>query len=169
MTLAQESADSTERDGTPTDDPSQGSDDQSHAIKEADGHDLDPMHALTIDRAALKILKEEAERELSLRRAHASKSDGRPADNVQPASSNAAPDRHPQAPDRATSEHGRRGWIRTVLLLIFMMAALVGLLVAIYLRAPEISHTYPNTEDPLQSYLEAANAFLDWLNGMLGR
>ena len=169
MTLAQESADSAERDGTPTDDPSKGSDDHSRAITESGRHDPDAMHALTIDRAALQVLKEEAERELSLRRAEASKSDGRHADTVQPASSNAVPGRRPQVSGRPTSEQVRGGWVRAVLSLLLMMAALVGLLVAIYLRAPEISHTYPNTEVPLQSYLETANAFLDWLNGMLGR
>ena len=168
MTLTQESAESAERDGTPTDDPSPGSDGHSHASGETGRHDLDAMHALTINRAALQILKEEAERELSLRRAQASKSDGSPAGNVQPASGNAAPARRPQASERSTSEQGRSGWVRAVLSLLLMMAALIGLLVAIYVRAPEISHTYPNTDGPLQSYLEAANALLDWLNGMLG-
>ncbi|MYA87753.1 MAG: hypothetical protein F4X97_04760 [Boseongicola sp. SB0662_bin_57] len=169
MILAQESAESAERDGAPTDDPSPGSDDQSDANVEAGRHDPDAMHALAIDRAALQVLKEEAERELSLRRAQASKSDGRPAESVQPASGNAAPGRRPQASGRSISEPGRGGWVHAVLPLLLMMAALVGLLVAIYLRAPEISHTYPNTEGPLQSYLEAANAFLDWLNGMPDR
>ena len=169
MTLAQESADSAERVGAPTDDPSQGSDDHSRAIKDSGKHDQDAMQALTIDRAALQILKEEAERELSLRRTQASKSGRSPADNVQPASADAAPGRRPRASGRSTSEQGRGGWVRAVLPLLFMMAALIGLLVAIYLRAPEISHTYPNTEGPLQSYLEAANAFLDWLNELLGR
>ncbi|MDE0521600.1 MAG: hypothetical protein OXH79_06550 [Boseongicola sp.] len=168
MTLAQESAEAAGRDGTPADDPSPGSDDHSHENEEAGGHDPDAMHALTIDRAALQILKEEAERELSLRHAQASRSAGRPAGNVQPASGNAAPGRHRQASGRPAPEQGRGGWVRAALPLLLMMAALVGLLVAIYLRAPEISRFYPNTEGPLQSYLEAANAFLDWLNGVSG-
>lgn len=169
MTLAQESAESAKRGGTPADDPSPGSDDHSQASAEAGRHDPDALHALTIDRAAFQVLKEEAERELSLRRAEAPKSAGRAADNVRSASGNAIPDSRPQAPGRSTSEQGRRGWVRAVLPLLLMVAALAGLLVAIYLRAPAISHTYPNTEGPLQSYLEAANAFLDWLDGMLGR
>ena len=169
MTLARESAESAKRDGTPEDDPSPGSDDHSQSSAEAGRHDPDALHALTIDRAALQVLKEEAERELSLRRAEAPKSAGRPADNVHPASGNAAPRRRPEAPGQSTPERGHGGWVRAVLPLLLMMAALAGLLVAIYLRAPAISHTYPNTEGPLLSYMEAANAFLDWLDGMLGR
>lgn len=169
MTLAQDSARSTERDGARTDDPDPGPDDHSHSSAEAGRHDLDAMHALTIDRAALQVLKEEAERELSLRRAQASGSDGSSPDEVQPASGGAASDRRRKASGRSAPEKGRNGWVRAVLLLMLMMAALVGLLVAIYLRAPAISHTYPNTEGPLQSYLETANAFLGWLNGVLGR
>ena len=169
MTPAHESAKGAERDGARTDDSGPRPDDHSRSSTEAGRHDVDAMHALTIDRAALQVLKEEAERELSLRRAQASKSDGSPAESVQPASGNAAPGRRPQASGRSIPEPGRGGWVRAVLPLLLMMAALVGLLVAIYLRAPEISHTYPNTEGPLQSYLEAANAFLDWLNGTPGR
>ncbi len=169
MTLAQESAESAKRDGTPTVDPTPGSDDHSQASAEAGRHDPDALHALTIDRAALQVLKEEAERELSLRRAEAPKSARSLADHVHPASGNAAPRRRPEAPGRSTSEQGRGGWVRAVLPLLLMVAALAGLLAAIYLRAPAISHTYPNAEGPLQSYLEAANAFLDWLDGMLGR
>ena len=130
---------------------------------------MDAMHALTIDRAALQVLKEEAERELSLRRVQASESDGSSPDEVRSTSGNAASDRRPDSSARSTSEKTRGGWFRAVLLLALMLAALVGLLVAIYLRAPAISHTYPNTEGPLQSYLETANAFLGWLNGVLGR
>ena len=85
-----------------------------------------------------------------------------------PRPGNAAPGGRPQASGRPAPEQGRGGWVRAALPLLLMMAALVGLLVAIYLRAPEISRFYPNTEGPLQSYLEAANAFLDWLNGVSG-
>ncbi len=127
------------------------------------------MQALTIDRAALKVLKEEAERELSLRRAQASKPDGSHSVKVPPASSNATHASHPQASGQPNSEQGRGGWIRAVLPLLLMVAALVGLLVTTYLRASAISHAYPNTEGPLQSYLEAADVFLEWLNGVLGR
>lgn len=169
MTLARESAESAKRDGTPTVDSSPGSDDHSQASAEAGRHGPDALHALTIDRTALQVLKEEAERELSLRRAEAPKSAGSAADNVRSASGNAIPDSRSQAPGRSTSEQGRSGWVRAVLPLLLMVAALAGLLVTIYLRAPAISHTYPNTEGPLLSYMEAANAFLDWLDGMLGR
>ena len=169
MTLAQDSADDAERDGIRADHPGPGSDGRSGDVTNAGKRDLDARHPLTVDRAALQVLKEEAERELSLRRAQASKPERNPPDNVQPESAKAAPGRRPQASGRSTSEHGRSGWGRAVLRLMLMMAALVGLLVAIYLRAPEISHTYPNTEGPLESYLEAANAFLDWLNVVLGR
>ena len=169
MTLAQESADNAERDRARTDDPSPRSEDHSDAIAETGRQDADAMQPLTIDRAALKVLKEEAERELSLRRTQASNSDGSSSDEVHSTSGDAAPDRRPNASGRSASKERRSGWVRAVLPLLLMMAALVGLLVAIYLRAPAISHTYPNTEGPLQSYLEAANAFLGWLNGVLGR
>lgn len=170
MTLAQHSADGAAGDGIRADDPGPGSDDRSDDATDAGNRDLDSRHPLTVDRAALQVLKEEAERELSLRRAQASKPDGNPADNdVQPASANAPPGRRPQTSGGPASEHGRSGWGRAVLLLMPMMAALAVLLVAIYLRAPAISHTYPNAEGPLESYLEAANAFLDWLNAVLGR
>ncbi len=169
MTLAQESGEGAEKDGARTDDPDPGSDNHSHSITEAGRHDEDAMQPLTIDRAALQVLKEEAERELSLRRAQASKSGGSSFDEVQSTSGDAAPGRRPKASGRSASKERRSGWVRAVLPLLLMMAALVGLLVAIYLRAPAISHTYPNTEAPLQSYLEAANAFLGWLNGVLGK
>lgn len=169
MTLAQESADSAERDRARTDDPSPRSEDHSDAIAETGRQDADAMQPLTIDRAALQVLREEAERELSLRRAQASKSNGSSPDEVHSTSGDAAPDRRPKASGRSAAKERRSGRVRAVLPLLLMMAALVGLLVAIYLRAPAISHTYPNTEGPLQSYLEAADAFLDWLNGVLGR
>lgn len=169
MTLAQESDDDAERDRARTDDPSPRSEDNSDAIAETGRQDADAMQPLTIDRAALQVLKQEAERELSLRRAQASKSDGSSLDEVHSISGDAAPDRRPKASGRSASKERRSGWVRAVLHLMLMIAALVGLLVAIYLRAPAISHTYPNTEAPLQSYLEAANAFLGWLNGVLGK
>ena len=170
MTLAQESADDAERDRARTDDPSPRSEDHSDAIAETGRQDADAMQPLTIDRAALQVLKEEAERELSLRRAQASevrreflptKFSQHPAMRLR---TGVRKPRGGQPPKKR-----RSGWVRAVLPLLLMMAALVGLLVAIYLRAPAISHTYPNTEGPLQSYLEAANAFLGWLNGVLGR
>lgn len=169
MTLAQEPADDAETDRARTDEPSPRSKDHSDAITETGRQDADAMQPLTIDRAALQVLREEAERELSLRRAQASKSNGSSPDEVHSTSVDAAPDRRPKASGRSASKERRSGWVRAVRPLLLMMAALVGLLIAIYLRAPEISHTYPNTEGPLQSYLEAANAFLNWLNGMLGR
>ncbi len=169
MTLAQESADSAERDRARTDDPSPRSEDHSDAIAETGRQDADAMQPLTIDRAALQVLREEAERELSLRRAQASKSNGSSPDEVHSTFGDAAPDRRPKASGKSAAKERRSGRVRAVLPLLLMMAALVGLLVAIYLRAPAISHTYPNTEGPLQSYLEAANAFLGWLNGVLGR
>ncbi len=169
VTLAQESAESTDGDGIRTDDPDPRSGDHSHAITDAGRHSLEATRALAVDRAALQVLKEEAERELSLRRSQESGSMDGPADDIRPAPGDAAPNKRSQASARKALARRNRGWIWTVALLVFMTAALAGLLIAIYLRAPAISQFYPNTEGPLQSYLEAANAFLDWLNRVLDR
>ncbi len=128
------------------------------------GRDPDALPARTVGRAALRILEEEAERELSLRRAQASGPEG-----ALPASGEDASGERQQASGREAAMRRRGGRLPAALLVAFMMAAFAGLLIAIYLRAPAVSHAYPDAEGALRSYLETVNAFLGWLGGVTAR